>query len=354
MLDSIRETLLSRVAGGEYMPGQRLKTETAFAEEFGVTRARVRKTLRGLVDEGYLVCRGRNGYAVNHVKSENGTPNKNQITVGLLMAGTRRNGWNVGVAPWLLIKHAPVHGIVLEWIALDRPGYQDMEHALLDLVGTRRMPGAIVHLHHRIDWNRGFAAAAAARFPLVFRDHTPFPNIFSCVGTHHYDAGFLAARKLAERGCRKLLFVGYDEAFALSAAEKWRGFQDGCAFYHVETLAFHLPELKSEMLPPDVRSMLEQTGADGIFTSTSGHTEWFSRGLLAGNIVPGKSFRWIGMDAPQPQPGALPSLACVMQDHERENDELLRLTRELIDGRGLACRRHVLITPKFLEGETLS
>lgn len=352
MLDTIRETLLSRIAGGEYLPGQRLKTEMAFAAEFGVTRARVRKTLRGLVDDGYLVCRGRNGYAVNHVKSGNGTPDKSLVTVGLLMAETRHNGWKTGTAPWLLIKHAPVHGVALEWIALDRPGYRDLERALLDVVNTRRMPGAIIHLHHRIDWNRGFAVAAAARFPLVFRDHTPFPNIFSCVGTHHYDAGFLAARKLAERGGHKLLFIGYEEKFALSASEKWRGFQDGCAYCQVKPLAFHLPELKSDMPPPDVKSLLKQSGADGMFTSTGGHTDWFSRGLLAGNILPGRAFRLIGMDAPRPQPGALPSFACVMQDHERENDELLRLTRELIDGRGLACRRHVLIAPKFVEGET--
>jgi DNA-binding FadR family transcriptional regulator len=62
--DQIAERLVTALALGEYVPGQRLPTERALADTLGVSRGRVRSALHKLADGGYLeIRRGRHGGA---------------------------------------------------------------------------------------------------------------------------------------------------------------------------------------------------------------------------------------------------------------------------------------------------
>jgi DNA-binding GntR family transcriptional regulator len=60
----IRNTLLTRIIGGEYRPGERL-VELQLAHEFGSSQAPVREALRDLETAGLVTIRPRRGSFVN-------------------------------------------------------------------------------------------------------------------------------------------------------------------------------------------------------------------------------------------------------------------------------------------------
>jgi DNA-binding FadR family transcriptional regulator len=63
--DQIAERLVTAIALGEYVPGQRLPPERTFATLLGVSRKSLREALHALVEQGYLeITRGRSGGAV--------------------------------------------------------------------------------------------------------------------------------------------------------------------------------------------------------------------------------------------------------------------------------------------------
>ncbi len=60
--DDVQDRLVTAIALGVYVPGQRLPTERELAAMLGVSRTSVRGALQHLTDSGYLeVRRGRNG-----------------------------------------------------------------------------------------------------------------------------------------------------------------------------------------------------------------------------------------------------------------------------------------------------
>jgi GntR family histidine utilization transcriptional repressor len=67
----IKETVLERVRGGAWRPGDLIPGELQLAEEFGCARATVHRALRELADEGVLERRRKTGTRVArpHVRS---------------------------------------------------------------------------------------------------------------------------------------------------------------------------------------------------------------------------------------------------------------------------------------------
>ena len=62
--DQISERLVTAIALGEYVPGQRLPPERALSSMLGVSRKSLRGSLHSLAAEGYVeIRRGRNGGA---------------------------------------------------------------------------------------------------------------------------------------------------------------------------------------------------------------------------------------------------------------------------------------------------
>lgn len=61
----IRETVRRRILNGTYPPGERIPSEPALAQEFGVSRGTVERAIRALVEEGLLVRQqGRGTFVV--------------------------------------------------------------------------------------------------------------------------------------------------------------------------------------------------------------------------------------------------------------------------------------------------
>jgi DNA-binding GntR family transcriptional regulator len=60
----VYETLRSRLAAGEYAPGDKLPSERTLVEELGIGRTALRQVLARLVSEGLLEVLGRSSYRV--------------------------------------------------------------------------------------------------------------------------------------------------------------------------------------------------------------------------------------------------------------------------------------------------
>jgi GntR family histidine utilization transcriptional repressor len=60
----IRDTLLERITGGEWRPGERIPDEVELARDFGVTRPTVGRALRELAEAGLIERRRRAGTRV--------------------------------------------------------------------------------------------------------------------------------------------------------------------------------------------------------------------------------------------------------------------------------------------------
>ncbi len=63
---SIHDSLQHDIAGRRYMPGDKLPTEAALAQRFGVNRHTIRRALGALADEGVVHSRRGAGFFVSH------------------------------------------------------------------------------------------------------------------------------------------------------------------------------------------------------------------------------------------------------------------------------------------------
>lgn len=68
MYAQLKASLLSDIASGAYAPGARIPAEPELGERYGVSRITVRKAIKELVDEGYLIKKqGKGTFVRRHV-----------------------------------------------------------------------------------------------------------------------------------------------------------------------------------------------------------------------------------------------------------------------------------------------
>lgn len=67
---TIRDTLLAEIAGGQFRPGDRMATEAALAARFGVNRHTVRRALAALAQAGLVRARRGAGVFVTQVPTD--------------------------------------------------------------------------------------------------------------------------------------------------------------------------------------------------------------------------------------------------------------------------------------------
>lgn len=72
MAEGIARTLRVKILGGDYSPGDRLPTETALAEDFGVNRATLREAIKKLEMLGLVTVQQRTGIHVRDYWQDSG------------------------------------------------------------------------------------------------------------------------------------------------------------------------------------------------------------------------------------------------------------------------------------------
>lgn len=117
----IANELANAIAGGTYMPGQRLPSEHALAQQFGVNRHTIRRSLASLCSQGLLRATQGSGtyvedFAVELVLSSRTRHRQNLALVGMRGGFRALESKNVLATPALAQKLRVSEGTPLLWL----------------------------------------------------------------------------------------------------------------------------------------------------------------------------------------------------------------------------------------------
>ncbi len=341
-ISTTQDSLRLAIYQGRFRAGERLPSERALATQFAVPQSQIHNALQSLVAESMLECRRGSGYYVN-APAAAPVSQRAALLMPSDFCGQPDSPFNH------LLVHAPGCGIEL----LPRiVATAEFDAALTSGLKEPGLDGILVAPFPGQEWSPAFNLALAQHFPLVFIHRAVQPGVFSAVESNHFEAGFRAALELAERGYRRLGYLGYDSAVHPHVTgERWRGFQEGCRFKNLPQ-----PQARFAASPNslglDEEFFVETTGAEAVFCASAAFTtraaEW-----LAAHPAQLARVGLLGMDLDLPPAGYPGRIACLVQDRQAEARLTMELMKELIAARGRAANRQLLIPPFFLAGDSL-
>jgi DNA-binding LacI/PurR family transcriptional regulator len=194
--DQIAE-LRSAIQTGKLAPGERVGTEFAFSQEWGIARNTVRRRIAPLIDEGLLERRPGKGLYVSAPESATRTvqvivPDLSWTHVVRIVRGAQEVGAQRGLHTQVYDAHGQIG---------------------LDLQMLRRLPdgptdGAIIiSLHHR-RFTEVLVELKATGYPFVLVDQRLHDIDVPTVEIDNYGGGYVVGQKLAEMGHRRVGFLG--------------------------------------------------------------------------------------------------------------------------------------------------
>jgi DNA-binding LacI/PurR family transcriptional regulator len=205
--------LRKAIVSGKLAPGERVGTEFAFSQDWGVARNTVRRRIAPLIDEGLLERRPGKGL---YVKLPNATTKTVQVVVPDLswthVVRIVRGAQEVGAQRQLQTQIYDAHG-----------------QLGLDLEMLRRLPNGptdgaiIVSLHHR-RFTEVLVELRATGYPFVLVDQRLRDVDVPTVEIDNYGGGYLVGQKLAEYGHQRVAFLGPMSLQVV--ADRMNGFRD--------------------------------------------------------------------------------------------------------------------------------
>lgn len=195
-IDRIAE-LRHDIKTGKIAPGERVGTEFAFSQAWGVARNTVRRRISALIDEGLLERRPGKGLFVR-------VPHKATRTIQLVVPdltwshlikisrGAKAAGRELGVQVQVYDAHGD-----MEW----------------DLEVVRQLPsgptdGAILSSLHHHWFSEVLFELKSAGYPFVLVDQRLLDLEVPTVEIDNYGGGYLAGQKIAAAGHRRIAFLG--------------------------------------------------------------------------------------------------------------------------------------------------
>lgn len=300
----VYEHLRQLIEQGGAAPGARLPTEQALGAQFGVSRPTVVRALYDLEREGWIRRRRGSGSYVAPRGQAGGVfgvivsgifaqPGLDSTIFARILDGMTRTGQQVG---WTFLFAGPVAGRDPEELQrhLRRVARQHLEQRVAGVFFVPLMlPAAAMGVNLAVanEFRR-----AGVPVVLVDRDLVDYPrrSDFDLVGIDNREAGYLAARHLLERGCRRPHFVG-SAWTAATVTARYAGYCDALAEAGLAVAPgwLHRPP---EFDRAGAAALLRAGGADAYLCYNDEVAAFLLRELLAqGRAVPG-DVRLAGFD----------------------------------------------------------
>jgi DNA-binding LacI/PurR family transcriptional regulator len=194
--DRIAE-LRHAIKTGKLAPGEQVGTEFAFSQEWGVARNTVRRRISMLIDEGLLERRPGKGLFVRSPHTVTRTiqlvvPDLTWSHLVKIARGAKATGRALGVQVQVYDAHGD-----MEW----------------DLEVVRQLPsgptdGAILASLHHHWFSEVLFELKAVGYPFVLVDQRLHDLEVPTVEIDNYGGGYLAGKKIAEFGHRRVAFLG--------------------------------------------------------------------------------------------------------------------------------------------------
>jgi len=290
--------LRREIQSGRWKPGDRLPSEAALVERFGVSRITVARAVRDLQHAGVVDRRAGSG---TYVK---GSTAATALSFGLLIPDLGETEIFESICQGMMAsplaqQHALVWG---SGAALD-PSVEEAAWNLCRQYIDRRVSGVffapLEWTPERDEINLRIARALdAARIPLVLLDRTllpyPDPGHHDVVGIDNRRAGYVITDHLLRLGCSRVMFVGRRDAAATVDARE-AGYRE----------ALYLggrpvdPSLIARIDPSNVKAVqliMRPQPPDGIVCANDRTAAQLMRSLLdLGYRIP-EDVRMVGID----------------------------------------------------------
>jgi len=231
------ENLRGEILAGTYKDGQKLPSETALIEQFGVSRITAVRALRELQQHGLVERRAGSGTYVRAARrSEKG------LLFGLLIPDLGQTEIFEPICQGMSrAPEASEHGLL--W-GNTTPGKitkeQQAWHLCQQYIAKKVVGVFFAPLElapPKDEMNRRIAAALEkARIPIVLLDRCLFPypqrSRHDLVGIDNRRAGYLITEHLLKLGCRRIAFVAYPNG-ASSVEARIAGYREALFAYSV-------------------------------------------------------------------------------------------------------------------------
>ena len=283
--EKVFSTLEREIRNGHYAPGQKLPSEAAIVQRFGVSRITAGRAVRDLQRQGLVERRAGSGTYVRDL-SERAGPN---YVFGLLIPNLGETELFEPVCRG--IAASPLaEGHALLWGNTPTPG-SDLEEQARQLCRQyvrRRVDGvffAPLELTASFDAvNREVLAALDdAGIPVILldRDAAPYPerSAYDLVGIDNRRAGFLITRHFLHLGCRRIAFAAYRHSAATVDA-RISGYLEALLREGGE----YRPGLLARLTPgrePDIRGLLDAQRVEAIVCANDRTAGEVMQALLA-------------------------------------------------------------------------
>jgi LacI family transcriptional regulator len=291
---AVYEALLRSIRRGEFPPGSKLPTETQLVEQFHVSRITVIRALRDLQAAGLVRRRRGSGSFIEGPRPSNLT------AMGLIMP-VLEPGSIFATVHQVLSREAQKQGwqIAFQEISDQEPP-KPAADTLEDLF-SRGIRGIFyLPLPVRAGWaevNEAIARQCAGRkIPLVLLDrdihHLHDRSGFDVIGSDNELGGFLAARHLLERGCRRIVFFS-DSREHPTAEARLEGVRSAVALSAPASLEIASGDGDDQEL---IASILRNSKPDGIACVNDLSAAKVLRSLMKAGIKVPQQIKLTGFD----------------------------------------------------------
>lgn len=211
----VYDTLRREIQAGKYGPGQKLPSEAALVQRFGVSRITAGRAVRDLQSQGLVERRAGSGTYVASSAPEHGPAG---LSFGLLIPnlgdteifepicrGMASSGQAQG--------HALLWGNAVEEAALEEKALQlCRQYIARGVDGVFFAPVELTPRAQAVN-QQILGELDAARIPVVLLDRgvLPYPEAPAqdLVGIDNRRAGYIVTQHLAKQGCRRIAFAAY-------------------------------------------------------------------------------------------------------------------------------------------------
>lgn len=332
---SIYEDLAARIRQsilrGEYQPGQLIGSEHELARQESISRMTVRRASELLVNEGLIERRPGKGLyvraSVPQPAAETGTV---QIVVGnLLWETTLRMARGVQKAARAEGFHVQLH---------DAHGDVDLDLQLIEQLPSSNARGAVIVSLNSPRFSAAVCRLHATGFPFVLLDQRLRDVEIAAVLCDNYGGGYQAGKLLADKGHKRIAFIG--DLIAATVQDRLAGFRDALGDADLPIKRSMIIDLVagadrfgdwSAAIADAVKQLLQSdTPPTAIFCSSDAVARDVYRSLNAMGLSVPKDVSIIGYDDDPLAEWLVPGLTTIRQPFQEMGRAAMELLRQRI------------------------
>lgn len=215
----VKEAILKEIKEGRLSPGEKLKSEEEYAQEYQVSLITIRKALTELTTDGYITRIRKKGTFVNNAPTEPAHAASHLIAV-IISANERYD-----ISYMKIIKGIQAmasqqnYSVLIEWC--DRQPHQE-ETAIRKML-TQNVEGFLLYLSDPKQNRYMLSLIEERNLPYVLIDRCDHSYPCYYAGCDNFTGGLLATEELIKAHHTKIAFAAY-EFFLPSEQTRYDGF----------------------------------------------------------------------------------------------------------------------------------